>query len=121
MNYDAYKVALDGLALFLSVAAIVTAFFRTRQSKVDERFAAVEDRLKTGSDKMDAHELRIQSVEQSIMQLPAKEDHHRLELTLAEIGGDMKAIRATMRGMSESMARQEKITRRHEDHLREKG
>jgi len=99
-------------SFLMSVGAIFYAWFATRRKDVDKR-------LKEGSDKMDGHELRIQALEQVTSQLPDKDQHHELRLTLAEMAGDMKAMRATMRGMSESMTRTESIVGRHEDHLRE--
>lgn len=110
MSYDAIKLALDALALFLSVGAMAFAWVRTRGSKVDERFAA-------GSDRMDRHEARIQSLEHTTRALPGREDIHKLELHMAEITGLLGKMEATMDGSSRIMMRLETIVSRHEDHL----
>ena len=51
MSYDLIKILLDGAALFISLVAMAVAVMRTRQS-------ALDDRLKTGSGRMDAQDKR---------------------------------------------------------------
>jgi len=114
MTPDQIEFWMKVATFALSICAMVVAVFRTRRQHIDDAF-------KTGSKRMDAHDLRIQALEQSVKDMPDKDDMHQLELTLKEIGGDMKAVRATMRGMSESMTRTEHIVGRHEDHLLERG
>ncbi|MBL4751471.1 MAG: DUF2730 family protein [Amylibacter sp.] len=113
MSVEWIDTGLKLTSLLISLIAIAIAFFRTRKQHIEGAF-------KAGSKRMDAHDLRIQALEQSVNDLPGKDDMHQLELTLKEIGGDMKAIRATMRGMSESMTRTERIVGRHEEHLLER-
>ena len=100
------------VSLGLSVGAIIYAFFANRKKDTDERF-------KLGSNRMDDQERRIAALEQTVQALPGKDELHNLEMMLSDMGGDMKAMRATMRGMSESLSRTENIVTRHEDHLRE--
>lgn len=94
----------------ISICAMIVAVFKTRRHDIDDAF-------KAGSKRMDAIELRIQSSEQAIKNLPTKDHLHRQEILLTAIGGDMKAMRATMKGMSESMSRTERSVAIHEDHL----
>ena len=77
----------------------------------------IERRFQEGSKRMDRHDLRLQALEQTVQGMPGKDDMHRLELQLSEIAGDMKGMSATMLGMSQSMARTEKIVGRHDEHL----
>lgn len=63
---------------------------------------------------------RVDAVESTVARMPGTEDTHKLEMMMVEMSGDMKAMRATMRGMAESMQRTEAVVSRHEDHLREK-
>lgn len=100
------------LSLIVSVATVVFAWFRTRRHDVDERFAS-------GSKKLADLEKRLSAAEMAMLALPGKDDMHQLQLMMAEMAGDMKAIRATMRSLGESVARQEGIVSRHEDHMRE--
>ncbi len=113
MTPDQIEFWIKVATFAISICAMVVAVFKTRRHDIDDAF-------KAGSKRMDAHDLRIQALEQSVKDLPDKDDVHQMELTLKEIGGDMKAIRATMRGMSESMTRTERIVGRHEDHLLDK-
>lgn len=107
MNFD-WTISIP---VIISLATLVFAYFRTRRTDVDDRF-------RTGSKRMDDLSSRVQVLEETVKAMPAKDDVHQLHLTLSEMGGDMKAIRATMRGMSDSLSRTEGIVSRHEDHLR---
>jgi len=97
--------------VILSIATIVFTYFRTRRADVEERFTKLAEestRIKE----------RVGALEETVRGMPGKDDVHQLHLMLAEMGGDMKAMRATMRGMAESLTRTENIVSRHEDHLR---
>ncbi|MEM9968476.1 MAG: DUF2730 family protein [Pseudomonadota bacterium] len=108
------KLLFDGVALLLSIAAIIYAFFANRRKDVDERFSEVSKRV-------DRHQERITQMEQVVAGQPGKDDFYQLRLTLAEMVGDIKAQTAKMDAMSESITRTENIVSRHEDHLRENG
>lgn len=101
------------LSFLLSVGAIVFTFFATRRKDVDEKFEAITQR-------QNRHDERLSRTEQTLQSMPGKEDTHKLEMMMVEMAGDMKAMRATMKGMSESLTRTEDIVSRHEDHLRER-
>lgn len=75
--------------ILISIGAIVLAFIRTRRDQVDERF-------KLGGDRMDRHESRIQSLEQTVAGMPAKEDLHGLELKISTMTGAIQRIEATV-------------------------
>ena len=99
-------------SLILSVGAIIYAFFANRKKDVEQQFEHHSHQLKT-------HESRLSSLEQSIKTMPNKDDVHHLQIMLSDMGGELKAMRATMKGMAESQNRLENIVTRHEDHLRE--
>lgn len=99
------------LSFLLSVCAIIYTFFATRRKDVDEKFEALNQR-------QNRHDERLSRTEQTLQSMPGKEDTHKLEMMMAEMAGDMKAMRATMDGMSDSLSRTEDIVSRHEDHLR---
>lgn len=100
------------LSLLLSISAMIFAWLRTRRQDLDKR-------LHEGSKRMDNLELRVQRIEQSIAAMPGKDDMHKLEITLAQMGGEMKAQSAVLEAMAESVRRTEGILNRHEDFLRE--
>ncbi|MEP1522087.1 MULTISPECIES: DUF2730 family protein [Ascidiaceihabitans] len=97
-------------SLALSVGAMVFAWFATRSKHVDGQF-------KAGSKRMTEIETRVSAVEQQMNAMPSQQDFHRLELTLSEIGGDIKAMRAERGATNEAIARIERVVSRHEDHL----
>lgn len=104
-----------GPALALTLAAlniinIIYTWWRTRDQNVESRF-------KAGSERMDRHDARIASVEQTLRAQPTKEDLHALHLTIKEMQGELKAMTAVMDGNTKIMSRLETIVARHEDHL----
>ena len=111
MNVDLDQL-LKVANLLLAVGAILFTLYATRRKDVDVRF-------KAGSDRMDGHNLRLQALETTIQMMPDKDDQHRLQLTMTEMAGDMKAMRATMRGLADSQSRLEGIVGRHEDYMRD--
>lgn len=98
------------LPLIVSVATLIFAWFRTRRSAVDERF-------KSGADRMDRHESRLQTLEQTVKSMPGREDVHKIELALERVSGTMGRMEAVMEGNQQIMSRLEIIVSRHEDHL----
>ncbi|MCD2314022.1 DUF2730 family protein [Pseudosulfitobacter pseudonitzschiae] len=106
------KLMMDGLALVVSIGAMVYSFLVNRRKDVDQRFT-------DGSRRMDRLDGRVASLEQQVSAMPGKDDVHSLQMTLSDVRGDMKAMAATMTAMAESLKRTESIVSRHEDHLRE--
>ncbi len=98
------------IPILLSLAALVTAVIRTRRSEVDERF-------KTGAQRMDRHESRLQALEQTVSHLPGKSDMHAIELNLANMKGDLGRIEAQLAGNGEAMTRISAVTERLEGYL----
>lgn len=96
----------------LAIGSYLFVWWRTRRQDVDNRLAV-------GSKRMDALERRIQAAEQTLAMTPGREDMHKLELTLVQMGGEMKAQSAVLEAMAESVRRTEGILGRHEDFLRE--
>lgn len=109
---------LDTLLSFfgpiMSIGTLIYAFFATRQSKNDARF-------KAGSDRMDRHEARLQSLEQTVQGMPDRSALHDLELQITAITGELKVISATIRANQEIMQRQEIVVQRLEEHLLSSG
>lgn len=106
-------------AMVFSLGGAIFTLFRTRRTDVSDKFAAVDTRFKAGSDRMNGLELRVQATEQKLATMPEKDDIHSLQLLLSEMGGELKAMRASMRAIAESQTRLEHISSRHEDYLRE--
>ena len=96
--------------VLISIFGIVFTILRTRRSDVDERF-------KSGSERMDRFDRRIQSLEERAASAPGKDELHRIELQIATMAGAMGRVEATMEGNAKIMMRLETIVSRHEDHL----
>lgn len=99
------------LGVIVPTVLALAALYASRRKDLDQK-------LQDGDDRMDRHEGRIAWLEQTIQSMPGKDDTHRLEILLAEMAGDMKAMRTAMDGMRSSLQRTEDIVGRHEDHLR---
>lgn len=113
MTFD-LNTMLKVASFALSVGAIIYAFFANRQKETEARF-------KEGSKRMDRHEGRISSLEQTIQSMPGKDDMHKLQIELVKQTGSLNEMRAVMEGNSNIMARLEIIVSRHEDHLLDGG
>lgn len=100
--------------LLLALGAIIWTFFATRKQNTDKRF-------KDGSERMDRHETRIQSLEQTVKVMPGKEDLHSVQIELTRMSGTMSTMSAIMEGNQAIMSRLETIVSRHEDHLLSEG
>ena len=98
------------MSVVLSVIVITFTWFRTRRHDVDKRF-------KAGSDRMDKHDKRIASLEQTVTVMPDKDDMHRLQIEITRMVGKLGQMQATMEGNAKIMERLELIVSRHEDHL----
>ncbi|MCU9850364.1 DUF2730 domain-containing protein [Defluviimonas sp. WL0024] len=67
--------------------------------------------------RLDGHEARLSSVEQTLSGMPGREDVHKMQVAIAEMGGYLREMRAEMRGSSEIIKRIEIAVDRHENHL----
>lgn len=105
----------------MALGAMVYAFFANRTKGIQEKFENVEQKFKTGSDRMDRHDARIAYLEQTVKSMPDKDDMHRLQLEMAAQTGELKEMRAVMDGNAQIMGRLETIVTRHEDHLLDGG
>ncbi|PKP85853.1 MAG: DUF2730 domain-containing protein [Alphaproteobacteria bacterium HGW-Alphaproteobacteria-2] len=104
---------------------MLVAVLRTRRQAIDGRFDGIELEVKAavaaGSARIDRHELRLQSIEQTVRGLPGRDDLHGLQLEMARIGGSLQTMQAVMEGNSQIMRRLEAIVTRHEEHLLDGG
>lgn len=77
-------------------------------------------RLDGHGTRIDAHELRLGTIEHTLRVIPAKEELHELELAMTRLQGELATMSETMRGQNEIMRRLEALVGRHEDHLLKK-
>lgn len=102
------------LSLVFSGITLAIAWHRTRRRDL-------EDRLKSGTERMDRHDQRIFALEQSVHAMPGKEDIHQLQLELVKQTGSLAEMRAVMAGNAKIMERLGVIVERHEQHLLDGG
>lgn len=102
-----WVIALSQLLTFgLTVWNLMASGSRANASSIKANRAVI-----------DHHALRLGALEQALADTPGRKDMHDLHLALSEMRGDLKEMRATMRGNNEVMRRLETIVSRHEDHL----
>lgn len=70
------------------------------------------ERLEGHAKRLGDHDQRVAALEQAQRAAPAQADFHRLELSMSEMRGDVREMRAIL-------GRMETIVTRHEDHLLE--
>ncbi len=98
------------LGVIVTVVIAIVGWVRMGRKAVDDTIAAQSARL-------DRHENRLTSVEQTVNGLPGKDHIHDLKLELAGMKGELREMRAVMEGNNRIMGRLETIVSRHEDHL----
>lgn len=108
------KDLISVLGFVLAVASGGYTYVATRRKDVERQF-------KVGSDRMDRHELRLASLEQTVGGLPSAKDIHNIELHIERMSGALGRMEAVMEGNRQIMSRLETIVTRHEDHLLSKG
>lgn len=98
------------IGVIVTVALAAIGWFRMRHAAIDRRIDDCGQRL-------DRHDQRIHATEQTLQTLPGKEDLHGLSLSLSEMRGDMRELRASMTGQSQILSRVEAVVSRQEEHL----
>lgn len=80
------------LSFLLAMATVVFTWWRTRDRNLDTRFDVIDQRLGAGGDRMDRHEARLASVEQTLRDMPQRKDVHELQLLLVEMRGQIMQL-----------------------------
>lgn len=117
MTTDALGPMLALLLTSMNIVNIYWTWHRTRDQNSDAKAKAIAERFQLGSERMDRHDQRLSSMEQTLRTLPDKEHLHELQLAIAGLQGDLKAMTAVIDGNNKVMTRLESIVGRHEDHL----
>lgn len=98
------------MGVIVTVVLAIVGWVHSRQKRNDDATAAITARI-------DRHEARIVTVEQTVTGLPGKDDIHALHLSLEGFRGDLREVRAAQSAMTESVQRNELVTRRLEQYL----
>lgn len=103
IEWTAAAFALSLLSMLLSSVAWV-------HGRISRRHQATDDDLH-------ALETRVATFEARLGYAPSADQVHNLDRHIVELGGDVKALKATMEGFSGSLGSIAKMVDRHEDHL----
>lgn len=108
------SLVLWGLAIltFINLGSLIWTIFSSPAKAAGKRIDDLNGRA-------DQHDLRLAALEQSQRALPSSGDLHALELSMAELRGEMKSMTTAMRGQADIMQRLEAVVGRHEQHLLE--
>ncbi|MGV8987636.1 MAG: DUF2730 family protein [Cypionkella sp.] len=102
-----WVVALSQLLTFgLTIWGLIASGSRANAQKI------IENRTR-----IDNHDLRLNSVEQSIKASPTDDDMQAIALAMEAMRGSVNVMRAEMSGSMAIMSRLEAIVSRHENHL----
>lgn len=102
--------------LTLSAGVIVTILLAII-GWLQVRWGALSKRVDDQAARVEGHASRLASVEAAIRTMPAREDLHRMEVSVTAMAGEMKTVAAIIRGHRDLMERMEAVVARHEDHL----
>lgn len=110
LNISPLVVWVVALSQLLSFGLAVYGLFASG-SRTNARM--IEDHGK----RIDVHDRRLASVEQSVGNLPTDKHVTSMALAMTEMRGDIKVMRAEMVGTVAIMGRLEAIVSRHDNHL----
>ena len=113
IDYD-LKVTLT---FILTVSTLLYTWWRTRDQNTNARFLSVDDKFKAGSERMDRHDARLASIEQTLRGMPQKDDLHALQLSIERLNGKIDTMAAVMDGNNNVLTRLEGVVARQEEHL----
>lgn len=89
---------LSATALIISIGGTVYAVLTARSKGNEARIGDVEKRL-------DGHRERIQSLEQELKHLPAKDEVHALQLSMTTIDGKVSTLTTSHDALLKSIRR----------------
>lgn len=69
----------------LNITNIVYTWWRTRDQNTEARF-------KAGAERMDRHDARLASIEQTLRDSPTSTDIHQLHLAMTRMEGEMRVL-----------------------------
>jgi len=107
------SVTIAALAFWFSIRS-------ARRSDLDKRFDEVSTKVGANSEDIANLRGRTVKVEQTLENLPSKQEMHNLELGISQMSGDLKALTETIKGHREILNRIDTTVTRHDDHLLEK-
>jgi len=90
------------LAFLVSIGTMLFAFV-TSKSRANEKT------LENVNDRLDRHSNRIQTIENELKHMPAKDDVMQLKLDLSELKGTVGKLGEGMSGMSKTITRVEEF------------
>lgn len=116
------------ITFLIAVGGLIYTFFSNRRKDADhkvealeaaqnKKFEIVNERLHTGSKRMDGHDVQIQRLHLTVDNMPTKDDLHRLELAMGQMAGNQKEMKALLQGHRDIMDRVNTVLTRQEDHL----
>jgi len=107
---EVLKLLIDGVALFLSVVAIVFAWARTRRREDEEGWQEVHGRL-------DAADTRLAALSARLDAAPTSADLSALKVAFAELHGDLKALSRSIDAQTDMVRRLEAALTLQQEHL----
>lgn len=100
---------MDVLKEWFSLAAILISLGATAYSWMTARSKVNAEHLKRVDGNLKDHDRRIQKVESEIEHLPSKDSHHNLEIALAEMNGELKAMATNVDSLARTTRRMEEF------------
>lgn len=104
-----WAIALSQLLTFgMTVWGLISSGSRSNARRIEDH-----------ASRLQGHAERITQLEQSLSSLPAKEDLHKLTLAISDVRGELREIRTSQSGFTDTVRRQETIITRVEQYLLE--
>ena len=128
MTVETWRLLIDGVALVALFASMAAGYYAWQANRHQIRADDMDAKVRRAHERMDrvrdgVTELtgRLARTEQQLVDMPTAGAVHELALSITSFGGDLKGLVARLDGMAALVDRQESVTRRLEDYLRELG
>lgn len=91
--------------------------FKSVNTSIETLGKRLDQRIDAQGERLDRHDNRISVSEQTLTNLPGQADMHAVALSISEMRGEVREVKAQLSGTNQIMTRLESIVTRQEDHL----
>ena len=119
MQYQGFLVYGLGLVVAAALWMLRSHILQIVEQKTGG--AASASNVKALEDRLDAHDGRLASIETALRHLPTAEQMNALTLVVAELRGDVRAMRATVDGVEKMVVATGRRVELIDEHLKRGG
>lgn len=126
MNLELWQIVFSGLVVTANALSLAAGYYawRTKREQIrKEEVDAAIQRIHERVDRLQGREAelrdRVSRTERGLEETPTSKAVHELALSISNMSGELKAVVERLNGMAQLVERQEKVTERLEDYMRD--